>query len=82
MPKFTKRKYLDLHQLSKPSEEKVIELANDTEYGLMPGIFTRDINRVLRVSAKIDSGVVGINCVSMALRAFTESKTILINMSA
>lgn len=47
------------------TEEEVIEAANDTEYGLMAGVFTRDINRALRVSARIDSGVVGVNCVSM-----------------
>ncbi|KAF3074146.1 Retinal dehydrogenase 1 [Trichoderma lentiforme] len=86
------------------TEEEVIEAANDTEYGLMAGVFTKDINRALRVSARIDSGVVGVNCVSMmhiqapfggkkasgigrefgeyALRAFTEPKTILINMNS
>ncbi|PNP57507.1 hypothetical protein THARTR1_02505 [Trichoderma harzianum] len=47
------------------TEEEVIEAANDTEYGLMAGVFTKDINRALRVSARIDSGVVGVNCVSM-----------------
>ncbi|KAH6605265.1 hypothetical protein Trco_006972 [Trichoderma cornu-damae] len=47
------------------TEEEVVEAANDTEYGLMAGVFTRDINRALRVSARIDSGVVGVNCVSM-----------------
>ncbi|KAJ5379916.1 uncharacterized protein N7496_002344 [Penicillium cataractarum] len=47
------------------TEDEVIALANDTEYGLMAGVFTRDINRAMRVSAKIDSGVVGVNCVSL-----------------
>lgn len=47
------------------SEEEVIELANDTEYGLMAGVFTRDINRAMRVAGKIESGTVGINCVSV-----------------
>lgn len=47
------------------TEAEVIEAANDTEYGLMAGVFTRDITRALRVSARIDSGVVGVNCVSM-----------------
>jgi aldehyde dehydrogenase (NAD+)/retinal dehydrogenase len=47
------------------TEAEVIQAANDTEYGLMAGVFTRDINRALRVSARIDSGVVGVNCVSM-----------------
>ncbi|KIW28918.1 uncharacterized protein PV07_04771 [Cladophialophora immunda] len=46
------------------TEEEVLELANDTEFGLMAGVFTRDINRALRVSSKIDTGVCGINCIS------------------
>ncbi|KAF2103325.1 aldehyde dehydrogenase [Rhizodiscina lignyota] len=45
-------------------EEEVIGFANDTEYGLMAGVFTKDVSRALRVSAKIQSGVVGVNCVS------------------
>lgn len=47
------------------TEDEVISLANDTEYGLMAGVFTQDINRAMRVSARIESGVVGINCVSV-----------------
>ncbi|CAG8015586.1 unnamed protein product [Penicillium olsonii] len=47
------------------TEEEVVELANDSEYGLMAGVFTRDINRAMRLSTAIESGVVGINCVSM-----------------
>ncbi|KAH8700745.1 aldehyde dehydrogenase domain-containing protein [Talaromyces proteolyticus] len=47
------------------TEEEVVSLANDTEYGLMAGVFTKDINRALRVSQRIDSGVVGINCISV-----------------
>ena len=46
------------------TEEEVLELANDTEYGLMSGVFTKDISRALRVSSKLESGVVGINCIS------------------
>lgn len=46
------------------TEEEVIGLANDTEFGLMAGVFTKDITRALRVSSKIESGVVGINCIS------------------
>ncbi|KIX06602.1 uncharacterized protein Z518_04578 [Rhinocladiella mackenziei CBS 650.93] len=46
------------------TEEEVIKLANDTEYGLMAGVFTRDVSRAMRVSAKLDAGVVGVNCVS------------------
>jgi len=46
------------------TEEEVLEMANNTEFGLMAGVFTKDITRAMRVSAKVDSGVVGINCVS------------------
>lgn len=46
------------------TEEEVLKLANDTEFGLMSGVFTSDITRALRVSAKLDTGVVGVNCVS------------------
>ncbi|KAK0378852.1 aldehyde dehydrogenase [Colletotrichum limetticola] len=47
------------------TEEEVIKLANDTEYGLMAGVFTKDINRALRVSSRVESGVIGINCISV-----------------
>ncbi|KAJ5678631.1 aldehyde dehydrogenase domain-containing protein [Penicillium macrosclerotiorum] len=46
------------------TEEEVLKMANDTEYGLMSGVFTKDVNRALRVSSKLESGVVGVNCVS------------------
>lgn len=46
------------------TEEEVLRLANDTEFGLMAGVFTKDINRALRVSSEVESGVVGINCIS------------------
>ena len=48
------------------TEEEVLEKANDTNYGLMAGIFTQDINRAMRLASDIDSGMVGINAVSMA----------------
>ncbi|OJJ65109.1 hypothetical protein ASPSYDRAFT_54465 [Aspergillus sydowii CBS 593.65] len=46
------------------TEEEVLKLANDTEFGLMFGVFTRNINRAMRVSGKLESGVVGVNCIS------------------
>ncbi|KUL81642.1 hypothetical protein ZTR_09382 [Talaromyces verruculosus] len=45
------------------TEEEVIELANDTEYGLSAAIYTDNISRALRVASKIESGSVGINSV-------------------
>ncbi|RDW61579.1 hypothetical protein BP5796_11471 [Coleophoma crateriformis] len=85
------------------TEEDVMKLCNDTNFGLMAGVFTQDINKALRVASDFDSGMVGINCVSMitmntpfggskesgtgrecgeaALKAFTDTKTIMINMT-
>lgn len=69
----------------------------------MAGVFTQDINKALRVASDFDSGMVGVNCVSLmmmtapfggskesgigrecgeyALRAFTEPKTIMVNLT-
>ncbi|KAJ6092314.1 hypothetical protein N7467_004283 [Penicillium canescens] len=85
------------------TEEEVIGLSNSSQYGLMAGVFTQDINRALRLSEAFDSGVVGVNCVSTihfscpfggtkesgigrelgvyALHAYTEPKTVLINLT-
>ncbi|GGA96954.1 aldehyde dehydrogenase family protein [Macrococcus hajekii] len=40
---------------------EVIELANDSEYGLAGGIFTKDINKALNIANRIDTGRVWIN---------------------
>ncbi|KAF2653506.1 aldehyde dehydrogenase [Lophiostoma macrostomum CBS 122681] len=85
------------------TEEEIMKLSNDTNFGLMAGVFTQDINKALRVASDFESGMVGINCVSLmfmvspfggskesglgrecgihALRAFTEPKTIMVNMN-
>ena len=42
-------------------EDDVLERANDTEYGLVAYVFTRDHARVLRVSEALEFGMVGIN---------------------
>lgn len=77
--------------------------ANDTNFGLMAGVFTRDIQRALRVASELESEMVGVNCVSMssmncpfggtkesgvgrengiaAMRAYTEQKSMLINLN-
>ena len=43
------------------TEEEVIKLANDTNYGLAAGIFTRDGARSLRVARATRAGIVWIN---------------------
>ncbi|HEY6781189.1 MAG TPA: NAD-dependent succinate-semialdehyde dehydrogenase [Thermoleophilaceae bacterium] len=43
------------------SEEAAIAQANDTEFGLVAYVFTRDIKRALRVCEALDTGMVGLN---------------------
>jgi succinate-semialdehyde dehydrogenase/glutarate-semialdehyde dehydrogenase len=43
------------------TEQELLELANDTEYGLAAYFYSRDIGRVWRVAEGIESGIVGIN---------------------
>ena len=40
------------------TEEEILARANDTEYGLAAYFFTRDIGRVMRVSERLDFGIV------------------------
>ena len=39
----------------------MIRRANNTEYGLASGVFTRDISRALRFAERIDAGTVFVN---------------------
>ena len=43
------------------TEEEAIRLANQTEYGLVSYVYTKDLARALRVAEAIESGMVGIN---------------------
>ncbi|KAG9235567.1 aldehyde dehydrogenase domain-containing protein [Amylocarpus encephaloides] len=85
------------------TEEEIIEKSNNTNFGLMAGVFTENVNRALRVASAFDSGMVGVNCVSLmmmqtpfggtkesgvgrecgkdALLAFTDRKTVMVNMN-
>jgi len=42
-------------------EAEAIRVANDTEYGLASAVFSRDIQRALRVAAQIEAGICHIN---------------------
>ena len=43
------------------SEDEAIERANDTEYGLVAYVFTRDVKRAIRVCERLETGMVGLN---------------------
>jgi succinate-semialdehyde dehydrogenase/glutarate-semialdehyde dehydrogenase len=43
------------------SEDDVIKRANDTEYGLVAYVYTRDLSRGMRVSERLDFGMIGLN---------------------
>jgi succinate-semialdehyde dehydrogenase/glutarate-semialdehyde dehydrogenase len=43
------------------TEDEVIRRANDTEYGLVAYLYTKDLSRGLRVSEKLDFGMIGLN---------------------
>ncbi|MBX2814180.1 MAG: aldehyde dehydrogenase [Myxococcales bacterium] len=44
------------------TEDEAIAIANDTEYGLGSGLWTRDMNRAYRVARSIKAGRVWTNC--------------------
>ena len=43
------------------SEDDAIAAANDTEYGLVAYVYTRDLKRALRVIEGLETGMVGLN---------------------
>lgn len=42
-------------------EDEAVALANDTNYGLVGGLWTSDVGRAHRVAARIESGLVSVN---------------------
>ena len=44
------------------TEEEVLALANDTDFGLGAGVWTRDVGRAHRMAAAVESGQVWVNC--------------------
>jgi succinate-semialdehyde dehydrogenase/glutarate-semialdehyde dehydrogenase len=43
------------------SEEAAVAAANDTEYGLVAYVYTRDLKRALRVCEGLETGMIGLN---------------------
>ncbi|MBT1003932.1 aldehyde dehydrogenase family protein [Paenarthrobacter sp. DKR-5] len=42
-------------------EAEAIRIANDSEFGLVGAVFSRDISRALRVAERIEAGQIGVN---------------------
>jgi len=43
------------------SEEEAVRWANDTEYGLVAYVYTRDLERAFRVIEALETGMIGLN---------------------
>jgi aldehyde dehydrogenase (NAD+) len=43
------------------SEEEAVAIANDTEYGLGAGLYTKDARRAFRLARRLRAGTIGIN---------------------
>jgi succinate-semialdehyde dehydrogenase/glutarate-semialdehyde dehydrogenase len=43
------------------TEDEVIRLANDTEFGLSGYFYSRDVGRIFRVAEEMETGIVGAN---------------------
>lgn len=46
------------------TETEAIEKANNSEFGLHAAVFTKDIDRAVRLAKALDAGTVGVNCTS------------------
>ena len=44
------------------TEEEALQLANATNYGLAASIWTQDISKANRMAAKVQSGIIWVNC--------------------
>jgi acyl-CoA reductase-like NAD-dependent aldehyde dehydrogenase len=54
------------------TEAEAVKMANATEYGLAASVFTRDLNRAMRMSRAVRAGTVWLNCHG---RLFAEGET-------
>ncbi|MFC3162044.1 aldehyde dehydrogenase [Ciceribacter thiooxidans] len=47
-------------------DEEAIRIANDTEYGLSSAVFSRDVQRALKVAERLESGICHVNGPTLA----------------
>ncbi len=43
------------------SESEAVEMANDSDFGLAAGVWSKDVERAKRVAAKVDAGTIWVN---------------------
>lgn len=43
------------------NDDEVVQMANDTDFGLAAYFYTRDLNRIFKISENLEYGMVGIN---------------------
>lgn len=46
------------------TDDEVLRLANDTEYGLFASVYTKDLDRAVKFARGLEAGNVGVNCTS------------------
>ena len=46
------------------TEQEVIQKANDTDFGLYASVYTKNVDRALRMAKALEAGTVGVNCTS------------------
>jgi aldehyde dehydrogenase (NAD+) len=44
------------------TETEAVANANNTEHGLYAAVYTKDLDRAMRVASKLEAGTVGVNC--------------------
>jgi aldehyde dehydrogenase (NAD+) len=46
------------------TETEAVANANNTEHGLYAAVYTKDLDRAMRVASRLEAGTVGVNCTS------------------
>lgn len=60
------------------TEEEVLELANDTSYGLAAGIFTKDYERAVRVTGALKAGTTWVNLYNFVFVQISDNHVVIL----